>query len=229
MIDAVLRPRAGCGELATCSARVASDATRVVADCSHTGDDRSRGAAQSAFAMRQRGPTGRLCIRAALRGASSTCVFGARLEDDHYLSSFRASRPIRCSARRSASYGGSPDSRHKQSRTRCCGPSPGSFDHRNGARAIERARSCGSATPALEASNAAPTTADLARFTSAQPSNLGSRAAGVGRAFFGPPRSLDLEALKDIPTDAVARRLERERGFGPRSGSWIRAFEGLGS
>jgi 3-methyladenine DNA glycosylase/8-oxoguanine DNA glycosylase len=40
-------------------------------------------------------------------------------------------------------------------------------------------------------------------------------------------RSLDLERLKDLPTDAVAERLERERGLGPWSVGVV-CLEGLG-
>jgi 3-methyladenine DNA glycosylase/8-oxoguanine DNA glycosylase len=40
-------------------------------------------------------------------------------------------------------------------------------------------------------------------------------------------RSLDLERLRSLPTDAVARRLERERGLGPWSVGLI-CLEGLG-
>jgi 3-methyladenine DNA glycosylase/8-oxoguanine DNA glycosylase len=40
-------------------------------------------------------------------------------------------------------------------------------------------------------------------------------------------RSLDLERLHELPTDAVVRRLERERGLGPWSAGVV-CLEGLG-
>src|SRR5205814_10666493 len=40
-------------------------------------------------------------------------------------------------------------------------------------------------------------------------------------------RSLELEELKSLPTDAVARRLERERGLGPWSVGVV-CLQGLG-
>jgi 3-methyladenine DNA glycosylase/8-oxoguanine DNA glycosylase len=40
-------------------------------------------------------------------------------------------------------------------------------------------------------------------------------------------RSLELERLHDLPTDAVVRRIERERGLGPWSAGVV-CIEGLG-
>ena len=40
-------------------------------------------------------------------------------------------------------------------------------------------------------------------------------------------RSLELERLHDLPTDAVVRRIERERGLGPWSAGVV-CLEGLG-
>ncbi len=71
-----------------------------------------------------------------------------------------------------------------------------------------------------------PTTADLARFSPAELRRLGlgaRRAAALVRIC----RSIDLEALRDEPTDVVARRLERERGIGPWTVGVV-CLEGLG-
>jgi 3-methyladenine DNA glycosylase/8-oxoguanine DNA glycosylase len=71
-----------------------------------------------------------------------------------------------------------------------------------------------------------PTTADLARFSPAELRRLGlgaRRAAALVRIC----RAIDLEALRDEPTDVVARRLERERGIGPWTVGVV-CLEGLG-
>jgi len=93
------------------------------------------------------------------------------------------------------------------------------------AREIERAV-IRAATPALDGLHAAPTASDLGRFSPAQLSRLGlggRRAATLVRLC----RGLDLEALKLQPTDAVARRLARERGLGPWSVGVV-CLQGLG-
>jgi 3-methyladenine DNA glycosylase/8-oxoguanine DNA glycosylase len=82
------------------------------------------------------------------------------------------------------------------------------------------------ASPQLDGVHAAPTCADLARFSPAQLGALGlgaRRAAALIRLC----RTLDLEKLKAHPTEAVALRLERERGLGPWSVGVI-CIEGLG-
>src|SRR5207237_4380000 len=70
------------------------------------------------------------------------------------------------------------------------------------------------------------TGADLARFA---PVELRRRGLGMrrGDALVRLCRSLDLEGLKSHPTDAVARRLEREPGLGPWSVGLV-CIEGLG-
>jgi 3-methyladenine DNA glycosylase/8-oxoguanine DNA glycosylase len=82
------------------------------------------------------------------------------------------------------------------------------------------------ATPELDGLHAAPTGDDLARFSPAQ---LGALGLGARRAsaLVRLCRSLDLEALKAKSTEAVALRLERERGLGPWSVGVI-CLEGLG-
>jgi 3-methyladenine DNA glycosylase/8-oxoguanine DNA glycosylase len=93
------------------------------------------------------------------------------------------------------------------------------------ARQIERLviRAC---TPELEGLHAPPTAADLARFSPAGLRNLGL-GARRGAALIRLCRGLDLEGLKLLPTDVVARRLERERGLGPWSVGVV-SLEGLG-
>src|SRR5581483_279649 len=72
------------------------------------------------------------------------------------------------------------------------------------------------ATPRLGDLHAPPAATDLGRFSPAELGRLGlgaRRAAALVRLC----RSLDLEGLKRQPTEAVARRLLRERGLGPWS------------
>jgi 3-methyladenine DNA glycosylase/8-oxoguanine DNA glycosylase len=82
------------------------------------------------------------------------------------------------------------------------------------------------ATPELDGLHAAPTCDDLARFSPAQ---LGALGLGARRAssLIRLCRTLDLEKLKTRPTEAVALRLERERGLGPWSVGVV-CIEGLG-
>jgi 3-methyladenine DNA glycosylase/8-oxoguanine DNA glycosylase len=71
-----------------------------------------------------------------------------------------------------------------------------------------------------------PTTAALAAFAPFELRRLGlheRRGAVLVRLC----RSLELERLHDLPTDAVVRRIERERGLGPWSASVV-SIEGLG-
>jgi 3-methyladenine DNA glycosylase/8-oxoguanine DNA glycosylase len=93
------------------------------------------------------------------------------------------------------------------------------------ARTIERTviRAC---TPKLGDLHAAPTCADLARFS---PAELGRLGLGARRAsaLIRLCRTLELERLKGRPTAAVAARLTRERGLGPWSVGVI-CLEGLG-
>jgi 3-methyladenine DNA glycosylase/8-oxoguanine DNA glycosylase len=71
-----------------------------------------------------------------------------------------------------------------------------------------------------------PTTATLAAVAPFELRRLGlheRRGAAVVRLC----RSLDLERLHDLPTEAVVRRIERERGLGPWSAGLV-CLEGLG-
>jgi 3-methyladenine DNA glycosylase/8-oxoguanine DNA glycosylase len=93
------------------------------------------------------------------------------------------------------------------------------------ARQLERAV-IGAATPRLGDLHAPPGAADLGRLSPAALGRLGlgaRRAAALVRLC----RTLDLEALKAQPTEAVARRLARERGLGPWSVGVV-CLQGLG-
>jgi AraC family transcriptional regulator of adaptative response / DNA-3-methyladenine glycosylase II len=71
-----------------------------------------------------------------------------------------------------------------------------------------------------------PTTRELAALAPAQLRGLGLHTRR-GAALVRLCRSLDLERLHDQPTEAVARRLERERGLGPWSVGVV-CLQGLG-
>ena len=82
------------------------------------------------------------------------------------------------------------------------------------------------ASPRLGDLHAAPTCAELGRFSPAQLARLGLGARRAG-ALVRLCRTLDLERLRSQPTQAVAARLERERGLGPWSVGIV-CLEGLG-
>jgi 3-methyladenine DNA glycosylase/8-oxoguanine DNA glycosylase len=82
------------------------------------------------------------------------------------------------------------------------------------------------ASPKLGDLHAAPTCAELGRFSPAELARLGLGARRAG-ALIRLCRTLDLERLKTHPTRAVAARLGRERGLGPWSVGIV-CIEGLG-
>ncbi len=93
------------------------------------------------------------------------------------------------------------------------------------ARAIERSV-IRAATRSLGGLHAAPTAADLARFSPAELRNLGL-GARRGATLIRLCRGTELESLKEFPTEIAAKRLERERGLGPWSAGVV-CLEGLG-
>ena len=93
------------------------------------------------------------------------------------------------------------------------------------ARAIER-RVIRAATERIGELHAAPTGEDLARFSPARLRAHGLHARR-GATLVRLCRSLDLERLRELPTEAAARLIERERGLGPWSAGVICLY-GLG-
>jgi 3-methyladenine DNA glycosylase/8-oxoguanine DNA glycosylase len=95
------------------------------------------------------------------------------------------------------------------------------------ARAIER-NVIRAATPSLPGTrlHAPPAPASFGRFAPAQLRRLGL-GARRGATLVRLCRSIDLERLRSLPTDAAADRLERERGLGPWSVGVV-CLEGLG-
>jgi 3-methyladenine DNA glycosylase/8-oxoguanine DNA glycosylase len=216
MVAAELRPR-GPYSLAL-SARLAGDATRTFRDGVLTAMlPAGRGVAW------QR-PDGAVCLRATDDETFEQLRFCLGIDDDHtpFLLSFqkdlllgtavrclRGLRPLRLAT-----------VAHALLRALC-----GQLILASEARAMER-RIVRRATERHESLNAPPTTGDLGRFSPAELRRLGlhaRRGATLARLC----RSIELERLKELPTAAVADRLQRERGLGPWSVGVV-CLEGLG-
>jgi 3-methyladenine DNA glycosylase/8-oxoguanine DNA glycosylase len=220
MIDTELRPR-GPYSLRL-SARHGGDATRRFSEGVYTATISAGGELERVSAWQR--PDGSICIRADSEAGVEHIRFVFGLDDDHSeflrrfardpllggaITGLRGLRPLRTAT-----------VAHSLLRAVA-----GQLITARRARQIERAV-IRAATPQLDGLHRAPTAADLGRFSPAQLRNLG---LGMRRAdaLVLLCRSLDLEALKSLPTDAVARRLERERGLGPWSAGVV-CLEGLG-
>jgi DNA-3-methyladenine glycosylase II len=220
LIEATLRAR-GPYSLRL-STRLGSDATRIV----------RRGVLRAVYevdgrleiAETRQLPDGALVVRAPGETAVERVRFTLGLDDDHseFVARFsrdpflggtirrlRGLRPLRCSTVTQALL-----------RALC-----GQLITARRAREIER-RIVREATPSLDGLHAAPTPATFARFAPAELRRLGlgmPRASALVRLC----RSLDLERLRDVPTDAAAARLGRESRIGPWSVGVV-CLEGLG-
>ena len=220
MTSADLRPR-GPYSLRT-SARGASDATRVVSEGVYTAtiavDDRL----ERVRAWQR--ADGVVCVRADSEAGVEHVRFTLGLEDDHseFLKRFAADPLLGETIRQLRGLRPMRTATVAHALLRAVA---GQLITARRARAIERTI-VRKATSSLDSLHAAPSGSDLARFSPAELRALGlgdRRGAALVRLC----RSLDLEALKGLPTDAVARRLERERGLGPWSVGVI-CLEGLG-
>jgi 3-methyladenine DNA glycosylase/8-oxoguanine DNA glycosylase len=220
VVEATLRPR-GPYSLAL-SARRASDATRI-----------SRGRSLAALlsvggrlerASARQSPDGTLALSAESEEGVEQLRFVLAVDDDHtpFLRRFAADpllagpihhlrglRPVRTATVTQAFL------------RAVCGQLIASRE----ARAIER-RLIRATTPARDGLHAPPLPEHLARFAPAelQRFDLPARKA---TALVRICRSLDLERLRELPTEAVATRLGRERGIGPWSIGVV-CLEGLG-
>ncbi len=216
MVAADLRPR-GPYSLAL-SARGASDATRTFRDgILNAVVPAGRGVAW------QR-PDGVVCLRATGEEAFDQLRFCLGIDDDHtpFILRFqrdpllgttvrrlRGLRPVRLATVAQALL-----------RALC-----GQLILASEARAMER-RIVRAATGRRDGLSIPPATADLARFSPAELRRLGLHARR-GATLARLTRSIELQRLKDEPTDAVANRLMRERGLGPWSLGVV-CIEGLG-
>lgn len=220
MVEATLRPR-GPFSLAL-SARRASDATRIARGRTLTALLHADGGVEEASARQL--PDGTVVIRAESEAALEQLRFVLAVDDDHtpFLRRFaddpllaravrqlRGLRPIRTSS-------------VTQALLRAV---VGQLITSREARDIER-RLIRRTTPRVGRLNAPPLPEHLAGFSPAQLQRFdlpARKATTIVRLC----RTIDLERLRSHPTDAVAARLERERGIGPWSVGVV-CLEGLG-
>jgi 3-methyladenine DNA glycosylase/8-oxoguanine DNA glycosylase len=220
VIETSLRPK-GPYSLRT-STRLSSDATRIVSQGRYVATIATEAGLERVEAGQR--PDGAISVRAASEAGVEHIRFALGLEDDHseFLRRFardpligeatnrlRGLRPLRAAT-----------VAHALLRAVA-----GQLIRGRDARAIER-RVIRGATRSLDGLHAAPTCAELARFSPAELRNLGL-GARRGAALVRLCRSVDLEQLKQQPTPVVAARLERERGLGPWSVGVV-CLEGLG-
>ena len=200
----------------------ASDATRVVVDGTYRATVRVDGSLERVHAVQR--PDGTIVVAAETDGGVEQVRFALGLDDDHSefvrrfardpllgetLRQIRGLRPMRTAT-------------VAQALLRAVA---GQLIQAKRAREVERTV-VRAASPQLDGLYAAPTAAELGRFS---PAELGRLGLGARRAsaLIRLCRTLDLERLKDHPSDAVARRLTRERGLGPWSVGVV-SLEGLG-
>jgi 3-methyladenine DNA glycosylase/8-oxoguanine DNA glycosylase len=204
------------------SIRHGGDATRTVVESLYTATIAVGGELERVRAWQR--PDGAISVRAAGEAGVEHVRFALGLDDDHseFLARFRRD-PLLGETTRALR--GLRPLRTATVAHALLRAVAGQLITARRARAIERTV-IRAATPALDGLHCAPTGADLARFSPAQ-----LRALGLGMrrgdALVRLCRSLDLEALKGLPTEDVARRLERERGLGPWSVGVV-CLEGLG-
>jgi 3-methyladenine DNA glycosylase/8-oxoguanine DNA glycosylase len=204
------------------STRLGSDATRIATGGRLRAVYEIGGRLEIAEARQH--PDGALVVRAPNDEAIDRMRFTLGIDDDHseFLNRFsrdpflgatvrklRGLRPLRCATVTQALL-----------RALC-----GQLITARRAREIER-RIVRAATPSVDGLHAAPTPATLGRFSPAELRALGlggPRASALVRLC----RSLDLERLREVSTDAAAARLVRESRIGPWSVGVV-CLEGLG-
>lgn len=204
------------------SGTLASDATRVVVDGTYRATVRGEEGLERVHAVQR--ADGTIVVAAASEAGVEHVRFVLGLDDDHSeflrrfaddpllgetIAKLRGLRPMRTAT-------------VAQSLLRAVA---GQLIQASHARRIERAivRAC---TPELGGLHAAPTGAELGRFS---PPELARFGLGARRAstLVRLCRALDLERLKGKPTNAAVARLVRERGLGPWSLGVV-CLEGLG-
>jgi 3-methyladenine DNA glycosylase/8-oxoguanine DNA glycosylase len=220
MIEAELRPR-GPYSLRQ-SARISSDATRTFAEGRYTSTISTEHRLERVLALQR--PDGAICVRAESEAGVEHIRFVLGLDDDHseFLRRF-ARDPLIGEATRT--FRGLRPVRTATVAHALLRAVAGQLIQASRAHEIERTV-IRRATPRLEQHHAAPTCADLGRFSPAELRELGL-GARRGAALVRLCRSLDLEQLKGVPTEVVAARLERERGLGPWSVGVV-CLQGLG-
>ena len=210
MIDDVVRP-AGPYSLRL-SARHGSDTTRAMRDGLLTATIPCAGGLEQARAWQR--PDGAVCIEALSEEGLVRMRFVLAVDDDHseFLRRFAGDPLV---GRATRHFRGMRPLRTATVAHALLRALAGQLVTSHEARVTER-RIVRAATRQLGDLHGPPTAADLGRFAPAELRRLGlgaRRAAALARLC----RGTDLEKLKTLPTDAAARRLERERGLGPWS------------
>jgi 3-methyladenine DNA glycosylase/8-oxoguanine DNA glycosylase len=220
MVTAELRPK-GPYSLRV-SGRLAGDACRVVADGTFRSTIRVDGRVERVAAAQR--TDGTIVVRAESEGGVAHVRFALGLDDDHseFLQRFANDPLLGETVRRIRGLRPVRTGTVAQALLRAVA---GQLILAKRARQIERAI-VRAATPELDGLHAAPTCRELGAFSPAQLARhgLGARRAS---ALIRLCRAFDLERLKQLPTDAAAVRLERERGLGPWSVGVV-CLEGLG-
>ena len=220
MLTARVRPR-GPYSLRL-SARHGSDATRIVRDGVLTATLNTGERLEQARAWQQ--DDGTVCIQALSDEAVEQMRFVLGVDDDHseFLRLFARDPLVGLATQRLRGLRPLRTATVAHALLRAVA---GQLITASRARQIERTV-VRAATRQLGGLHAAPTAGDLARFAPAELRLLGL-GARRGAALVRLCRGSDLEALKGLPTDVAARRLERERGLGPWSAGVV-CLEGLG-
>ena len=219
MVEIAVRPR-GPYSLAL-SARLAGDATRRVREGLVTA--RCGGGVARAFQSQD----GTVTIRSESATAAEKLRWMLALDDDHseFLLRFAGDPLVGRATKHLRGFRPVRTATVAQALLRAvCGQLIDSKTARSLERSVIRAlQSCAVAATGL---SEPPTTSTLAAAAPFELRRLGlheRRGAAVVRLC----RSLELERLHELPTDAVVRRLERERGLGPWSAGVV-CLEGLG-
>jgi 3-methyladenine DNA glycosylase/8-oxoguanine DNA glycosylase len=204
------------------SGRLASDATRAVVDGTYRATVRIDDRLEGVHAVQR--ADGTIVVAADSDAGVDHVRFALGLDDDHseFVRRFAGDPLLGETLRRIRGLRPMRTATVAQALLRAVA---GQLIQASRARQIERTI-VRAASPALGGLHAAPTAAELARFSPAQLGRLGlgaRRASCLVRLC----RSLDLEGLKEQPSGAVAARLVRERGLGPWSVGVV-CLEGLG-
>lgn len=220
MVETIVKP-AGPYSLVL-SARMAGDATRTFHDRVLDAVLDVDGRLERAFARQE--PDGRIRFVADSAGAIEQLRFCLAVDDDHseFLRRFRRDPLI---GRATSHIDGLRPVRVATVAQSLLRALCGQLIEAREARRIER-RVIAATMPALGRFHAAPTVEALGGLSPAQLRRLGLHAKR-GAALVRICRSLDLERLRDVPGDAAAARILRERGLGPWSLGVI-SLEGLG-
>jgi 3-methyladenine DNA glycosylase/8-oxoguanine DNA glycosylase len=217
VVEIAVRPR-GPYSLAL-STRLAGDATRRVREGLITA--RCGGGTARAFQSRD----GTVTIRSESETAAEKLRWVLALDDDHseFLRRFADDPLLARAIKHLRGYRPPRTATVAQALLRAvCGQLIDSKTARKLERSVIRAL----APPDAEGLSEPPATAILAAAAPFELRRLGlheRRGAAVVRLC----RSLELERLHDLPTEAVVRRIERERGLGPWSAGVV-CLEGLG-